>query len=114
MAVAYAWERWEQTCRMFGANFSKALFFHFSFSPFYIAVFVQWLKQIEGTEAALTQKMLDLENEKVRKGHQKHNSFGLAFSISILKSLWESFREAKCPEILGFFIKRNWKMTISF
>lgn len=29
------------------------------------AVF-QWLKQIEGTEAALTQKMLDLEKEKVR------------------------------------------------
>lgn len=25
----------------------------------------QWLKQIEGTEAALTQKMLDLEKEKV-------------------------------------------------
>ena len=29
------------------------------------AVF-QWLKQIEGTEAALTQKMLDLEKEKVK------------------------------------------------
>lgn len=26
----------------------------------------QWLKQIEGTEAALTQKMLDLEKEKVK------------------------------------------------
>lgn len=76
MSEAYAWELWEQTCRMFGANFSKALFFHFSFSPFYIAMFMQWLKQIEGTEAALTQKMLDLENEKVRKGHQKRKSFG--------------------------------------
>ena len=30
-----------------------------------VAVF-QWLKQIEGTEAALTQKMLDLEKEKVK------------------------------------------------
>lgn len=28
----------------------------------------QWLKQIEGTEAALTQKMLDLEKEKVSAG----------------------------------------------
>lgn len=26
---------------------------------------IQWLKQIEGTETALHQKMLDLENEKV-------------------------------------------------
>lgn len=26
----------------------------------------QWLKQIEGTEAALTQKMIDLEREKVK------------------------------------------------
>lgn len=29
-------------------------------------VLFQWLKQIEGTEAALTQKMLDLEKEKVK------------------------------------------------
>lgn len=40
MSEVYAWELWEQTWRMFGANFSKALFFHFSFSPFYIAVFM--------------------------------------------------------------------------
>lgn len=31
----------------------------------YICVWLQWLKQIEVTEAALTQKMIDLENEKV-------------------------------------------------
>lgn len=30
-----------------------------------VPVLFQWLKQIEGTEAALTQKMLDLEREKV-------------------------------------------------
>lgn len=27
---------------------------------------VQWLKQIDSTEAALTQKMIDLENDKVK------------------------------------------------
>ncbi|XP_029804696.1 janus kinase and microtubule-interacting protein 3-like [Suricata suricatta] len=31
----------------------------------------QWLKQIEGTEAALTQKMLDLEKEKDLFSRQK-------------------------------------------
>lgn len=31
-----------------------------------VPVLFQWLKQIEGTEAALTQKMLDLEKEKVK------------------------------------------------
>lgn len=29
-------------------------------------VFIQWLKQIDSTEAALTQKMIDLENDKVK------------------------------------------------
>ncbi len=27
---------------------------------------VQWLKQIDNTEVALTQKMIDLENDKVK------------------------------------------------
>lgn len=27
---------------------------------------VQWLKQIDSTEVALTQKMIDLENDKVK------------------------------------------------
>lgn len=36
---------------------------------FYVVliIFPQWLKQIEETEAALAQKMIDLENEKVSK-----------------------------------------------
>lgn len=33
--------------------------------PLLCPALFQWLKQIEGTEAALTQKMLDLEKEKV-------------------------------------------------
>lgn len=42
-----------------------AVISHFSsFVPIFSA---QWLKQIDSTEAALSQKMIDLENDKVKK-----------------------------------------------
>lgn len=41
-----------------------AVISHFSsFVPIFPA---QWLKQIDSTEAALSQKMIDLENDKVK------------------------------------------------
>lgn len=43
-----------------------------SLSPTPAPTVFQWLKQIEGTEAALTQKMLDLEKEKVGPLHLSH------------------------------------------
>lgn len=36
------------------------------FSSFVPIVPAQWLKQIDSTEAALSQKMIDLENDKVK------------------------------------------------
>lgn len=49
--------------------FEKLFLKNILFFPLHTTMFMQWLKQIEGTEAALTQKMLDLENEKVRRYH---------------------------------------------
>lgn len=50
----------------------------------------QWLKQIDSTEAALTQKMIDLENEKV--GDEWVVLFVLTAGLVIDEAWWQSIK----------------------
>lgn len=71
----------------------------------------QWLKQIDSTEAALTQKMMDLENEKV--GDEWVVQFVLTAGLVIDEAWWQPLTLSwpRCSDVINRSCSVNRKVS---